>query len=40
LDFAVTYTTYRQEVFEGDGVLKSKNRWQNYHFNIGFVGYF
>jgi len=39
LDFGVTYTTYRQSVYQ-DNVLRSKNRWQNYHFNFGFVGYF
>jgi len=40
LDFAVTYTTYRQSVYQGESNLRSKNRWQNYHFNFGFVGYF
>lgn len=39
LDFAVTYTTYQQSIYQ-DNVLRSKNRWQNYHFNFGFVGYF
>ncbi|MCP4703820.1 MAG: hypothetical protein GY865_04345 [candidate division Zixibacteria bacterium] len=45
LDCAITYTTYRQNVYQGvdaenNKILRSKNRWQNYHFNIGFVGYF
>ncbi len=40
LDFAVTYTTYRQNFYQGEDNLRSKNRWQNYHFNFGFVGYF
>jgi len=39
LDFALTYTTYKQDVFN-DGKLKSTNKWKNYHFNFGFTGYF
>jgi len=39
LDFAFTYTTYKQDVYNED-VLKSSNKWKNYHFNFGFTGYF
>ncbi len=39
LDVAVTYTTYKQNIYQ-DGGLKSKNTWKNYHVNFGFIGYF
>ncbi|RKX17053.1 MAG: hypothetical protein DRP51_11495, partial [Candidatus Zixiibacteriota bacterium] len=39
LDVALTYTTYKQNIYH-DGGLKSKNTWKNYHVNFGFIGYF
>ncbi|UCD94717.1 MAG: hypothetical protein JSU69_01305, partial [Candidatus Zixiibacteriota bacterium] len=39
LDFAYTYTTYDQEIYE-DLVLRSENNWKNHHLNFTFTGYF
>jgi len=40
LDFAYTYTTYDQQIYISDGVLRSENDWKNHHLNFSFTGYF
>ena len=41
LDFAYTYTTYKQDIYASlDAGVKSSNRWKNHHINFTFTGYF
>lgn len=40
LDFAYTYSSYDQDIYSSENVLRSQNNWKNNHLNFTFTGYF